>query len=107
MNREKVFKVVFVGLLFIYISFYFAGVAGYYEYKNYKKTVLTEEQIEKFEKDVKEGKEVNVEDYVVEDKKVVNNKISNLGKRISFGVSGIISKSLAKGFKSLSKFITD
>lgn len=107
MKREKIFKVVFISLLLIYLSFYFAGVAGYYEYKNYKKTELTEEQIEKFENDVKEGKEINVEDYLVEDKKVVNNKISTLGKKISFGISGILTKSLSKGFRSLSKFITD
>ncbi len=107
MNREKIFKFVFVVLLLTYLSLYFAGVAGYYEYNNYKKMSLTEEQIEKFEQDVKDGKEVNVEDYIIEEKKVSNNKIANLGKKISFTISGSLSKVLSSGFKTLSNFITE
>ena len=107
MKRDKIFKFVFITLLLVYLSLYFAGVAGYYEYRNYKKMSLTEEQIEKFEQDVKDGKEVNVEDYIIEDKKPENNKIANLGKRISFTISGVLTKTLSSGFKTLSKFITE
>ena len=107
MEKGKIIKFIFVSLLLIYLSLYFTGVSGYYEYKNYKKMSLTEEQIIKFEEDVKAGKNVNVEDYIVEEKKDYNNKIANTGKKISFTISGIMSKVLTETFKEISKFVTE
>ena len=107
MEKTKIFKFIFIVLLLLYLSLYFTGVSGYYEYKNYKKMSLTEEQIIKFEEDVKAGKDVNVEDYIVEEKKDYNNKIANAGKKISFTISGILSKVLSETFKEISKFVTE
>lgn len=107
MKKDNIFKIVFCILMLTYLTLYFAGVSGYYEYKNYKKMVLTEEQINKFEEDVKEGKEINVEDYIVEEKNSHNNKIANAGKRLSFTISSSMSKVLTKCFKVISKFITE
>ena len=58
---------------------------------NNKKASLTEEKVKQFEKDVKEGKEIKVENYVVNMKKNYSNKVSNFGL--------FTSKSFAKGFK--------
>jgi hypothetical protein len=107
MKKDNIFKIVFCILMLTYLTLYFAGVSGYYEYKNYKKMVLTEEQINKFEEDVKEGKEINVEDYIIEENSNHNNKIANTGKRLSFTISSSMSKVLTKCFKVISKFITE
>ncbi len=107
MKPDKIFKFVFFLLLLIYLTLYFTGIAGYYEYKNYKKMTLTNEQIEKFEEDVKSGKEVNVEDYITKEKKDYNNKISDAGKKVSFTISNTLSKLLTSTFKHISKFITE
>lgn len=107
MKADKIFKFVFCLLLLIYLTLYFTGVAGYYEYKNYKKMTLTEEQIEKFEEDVKNGKEVNVEDYIQEEKRDYNNKIANTGKKVSYTISNTLTKLLSSTFKHISKFITE
>lgn len=107
MKKDNIFKVVFFILMLTYLTLYFAGVSGYYEYKNYKKMTLTEEQIIKFEQDVKDGKEVNVEDYIVEDKKYYNNKIANTGKKISFAISDTMTKVLSETFKTISKFVME
>lgn len=107
MKKEQVFKSTLVLLIVIYLGLYFAASVGYYDYKSYEKVALTEEQIKKFEEDVKNGKEVNVDDYIVKEKRVYNNKIGKLGKRVSFTVSDTVSKVLSKSFKTLSKFIID
>lgn len=107
MKKTDIFKFLFFFLLIVYVCLYFTSLAGYYEYKNYKKMTLTAEQIEKFEEDVKAGKEVDVEDYVVEEKKVFNNKIANVGRRLSYDISSTLSKVLTKTFKTLSKFIDE
>ena len=107
MKKDNLFKIIFCILMLIYLSLYFAGISGYYEYRNYKKMILTEEQINQFEEDVKEGKEINVEDYIVEEKNNHNNKIANAGKKLSFIISSSMSKVLTKCFKAISSFITE
>lgn len=90
-SYKKVFHG-FIWLLFIsFLVLYFAQAGGYYEEMNNKKTSLTEEKIKAFEEDVKNGKEIKVENYVINMKKNYGNKIS------SFGL--FTSKTLAEGFK--------
>ncbi len=82
----------FIWLLFFsFLVLYFAQAGGYYEDLNNKKTYLTEEKIKQFEEDVKDGKEIKVENYVVNLKKDYGNKVS------SFGL--FTSKAFASGFK--------
>lgn len=107
MKKDKIFKAFFSLLLITYLVIYIASSSGYYEYKNYKKMTLTEEQIEKFEDDVKNGKEVNVEDYVVEENNIYDNRIAKVGKKLSFMISDTLTGVLSKSFKAISKFIVE
>ena len=78
-------------MFFGFLILYFAQAGGYYEDLNNKKSTLTEEKIKQFEEDVKSGKEIKVENYVVDIKKDYDNKISRFGL--------FTSKGLAQGFK--------
>ncbi len=90
-SYKKIFHA-FIWFLFLsFLVLYFAQAGGYYEEVNNKKTSLTEEKIKEFEEDVKNGKEIKVENYVVNMKKNYANKISNIGL--------FTSKTLAEGFK--------
>lgn len=54
-----------VGLLFvIYISLTIAMQTGYYEAKLSEKTAITDEEMKQFETDVKNGKDVDIKDYI-------------------------------------------
>lgn len=82
----------FIWLLFlVFLVLYFAQAGGYYEDLNNKKSSLTKEKIEQFEEDVRNGKEIKVENYVVNIKKNYNNKVSQFGL--------FTSKTFAQGFK--------
>ena len=107
MNKENIFKFIFMFLLVIYLCLYFTNMTGLYEYKNYKKMSLTSEQIEKFEQDVKNGKEINIDNYIVEEKTMHNNKIGNFEKKFSFKFSEVLTNTLTKTFNFLSKFISE
>lgn len=89
------YKKIFHGLIWIlflgFLVLYFSQANGYYDDLNNKKSSLTEEKIKEFEQDVKSGKEIKVENYVVNIKKDYDNKVS------SFGLS--TSKTFAKYFK--------
>lgn len=90
-SYKKIFHT-FIWLLFLsFLVLYFAQAGGYYEDINNKKASLTEEKIKQFEEDVKEGKEIKVENYVVDIKKDYGNNVS------SFGL--FTSKTFAEGFK--------
>ena len=56
---NKITKYLFLSLFITFLSLYLSQNTGYFEYQNQKKTALTEKQIQKFEKDVKNGKEID------------------------------------------------
>ena len=105
MNKEKLFKTILYLLIIIYLCLYFSNISGLYEYKNYKKVSLTERQIIKFEEDIKNGKEINIDNYITEEKGFKNNKVANTGKKLSYTISNAINKVLSTSYDFLSKFV--
>lgn len=104
---KKMLKPLFIFLFFSYLMIYLLSAAGYYEYKNYEKMVLTEEQIRKFESDVKSGLDVDVTDYIKEERINHNNNIANTGKKLSSLISKIMTNGMNESFKVLSKLVDD
>ena len=65
MKKDKIFKLI-IGILFItYIICFIISESGYYEYKMQERTILTNEQIKKFEEDVKNNINVDINDYTI------------------------------------------
>lgn len=106
-KKYKVFKWTFLFFFVIFLTLYFSQLTGYYEFKNYQKMTMTEEQIIQFEQDVKDGKEVDIKNYVVDTKKNYQNKFSNMGVKLSTGISGIIKSSVIKLFGTISGFVSE
>lgn len=90
---NKTLKIIGVFLVIMFLSVYLSRYnSNYYVNQN----VLTEEAIQKFEQDIKEGKDITVSSYLKEEKNY-DNKLSDLGKKISNGIE--------TGFKKGLKFI--
>lgn len=92
MKAKNVFIFIFSVLFILFISLYVTQATGYYEFNNSKKTTLTNDAIKKFEKDIKEGKQISAKNYLEEEKEY-NNKIST--------TSLMISKTIEKSFNYL------
>ena len=105
-KRYKAFRFLFILLFVTFLTLYFSQLTGYYEFQNYQKMTMTQEQILQFEQDVKEGKEVDIKDYVVNQERNYKNRFSNLGLQLSKGVSAIIEKSVIKIFSTISGFVS-
>ena len=56
----KIFYLLLLGFMILYIS----KSSGYYEFAEHKQVELTEEQIKKFEEDVKNGINVDINEYL-------------------------------------------
>ena len=102
---KKIFRVVFSIFLITFLVLYFSQKAGYVEYENHKKTVLTSKQIEKFEKDVASGKDVDVKDYLPQNSDNYQNKISSAGLKVSNVAEDLVKTAVEEGFKAIVKLV--
>ncbi len=99
----------FMGLILVIVFFvmFFSSSSGYYEYELNKKSNLTKEAIERFEQDVKDGKNIDVEDYLVKDNKDYNNTFSKAGLNLSNKIGRAFQEGVKLIFKSVGKLIDD
>jgi hypothetical protein len=96
---ERIFCTSLVIFLIIYITLYVSQASGYYDYRLHRRTELTQEQIKRFEEDIKAGKPIDVEEYLNIDLKNYNNSISRAGSSFSKFTSKYIKKGIEKIFE--------
>ena len=105
MTKSGVARIVFLIFFFLFMILYSMQAAGYNEYSQNKKNMLTAEQIEQFEQDVAAGKDVGVEDYLKSQEKQYNNAVSQAGLTISYGIENAFNESMNALFKMLSEAV--
>ena len=101
-NKNPIIKI----LLYLFILFvivYLSNKTGYYEYKTYTKTRLTNESIIQFESDVKKGKNVSLNDYVTSEYKDYSNIITKAGSELNSVCENIMNSGIKKTLKILSE----
>lgn len=106
-NENKIFKFVFLVLFMSFLVIYLSEATGYYEYKNYKQATLTEEEIRKFEEDVKNGKEIDINEYLTNKDKVYDNNLSQMMSKLSDSLSNTVKSGVENAFKFLSKLVDE
>lgn len=105
--RKNLLKALLTIIIFIYMSTYLIADSGYYEYRIKQQTTITNEKIKEFEKDINNGVDINLIDYLNKDNKDYTNKFSNIIYNISTK-SNILTKKIIKNlFKKLSTFIDE
>lgn len=94
---NNIFKILGLLIIVFFLSLYFSKYNNdYYENKN----DLTEEAIKKYEKDLKDGKSINSNNYKKEEKNY-NNKASIIGLK----ASKLIEDTFSYGLKHIVKYI--
>ncbi|MBE6160075.1 MAG: hypothetical protein E7157_03390 [Lactobacillales bacterium] len=113
MNEEKVKKIItkvfwksFLVLLIGFTAIYVSEATGYYEFEQHNKKVLTEQKIKQFEEDVANGKNIDINDYVVNNKQNYETKLSKLGDKMSTSVKKIIVEGLNNTFDFLNNILS-
>ena len=105
-KNNKLFRLILLSLFIVYIGLYIANETGYYESKLNNKVRLTNESIIQFEKDVEDGKNVTIEDYLKDETVDYSNKVSKLGLKFSKTTEDFMSDGLSKIFKVLGKLFS-
>ena len=105
--RTKVFRSTVVILFAIFLTMFVSNKYGYYEYKKQEQVTLTAEQIKQFEEDVKNGKTIDLENYLEKTNKNYQTKFSQLGLNLSNSIADTIEKGVNKFFGYISKFVVE
>lgn len=106
-KKKNNFVFVLTIVLFgIYMALYYMAETGYYEYKEYNKMIVTEEAMKQFERDISEGKDVSVENYITPQKNY-ENKVSNLGLKTSQSLEKFMTKGIGGFFKVIGSLVSD
>lgn len=101
---KKVFELFIGVILLLFLGIYFGQATGYYRFAENRKTTLTEEAIQRFENDVREGKEIVASNYLIKEKNY-NNNISILCMRISSLIEDGFNKFMNLVFKELEEVV--
>lgn len=94
----------------IFISFFgtvILSVSGYYQTELQKRTTLTEEAIENFERDIEEGKDIDITNYLENQKKNYDNRFSKSGRDLSNKLNKWVSNGIKKTLKIIIKAIEE
>lgn len=108
-SKEKVFnniiKIIFIILFLVFLTIYFSQSAGYYDFELHKKSILTKEKMEQFEKDIADGKDVKLENYLVDTRKDYSNKTSDFGYFLSKNIGKYIKDGIENTFKMINNLV--
>lgn len=107
MKKESIFKFILLCFIICFLVILFAGKTGYYEKKLRDNSILTEEQIKKFENDIKEGKNVDINNYVINENKDYTTNFTNDVYSVSLKVEKTIDKIVKFIFNEIGKNIND
>ena len=88
-------------LFVVFIALYIAMESGYYTSNLGRKVELTQEQILQFEQDIKDGKEIDVNDYLKNEYKDFSSRTSKLGMNLSNSTEKFMTRGISEIFKIL------
>lgn len=105
-KKEKNPVLITLGVLFIiYLSLFISQSTGYYELKQHNKMMLTNESMKRFEEDIKNGKDISINDYVDTTKKDYSSKVGDIGNKTSTIIQKIMTKGIKTSFGMLGKLL--
>ncbi len=99
-----IFKRVLTFLFIIFVILYFQVETGSVSYER-DKTIITQENIKKFEEDIKNGEYIDIKNYTEESNIDTSNFISDIGYTVSEKTSKFIGKELVEFFKLIGKLV--
>ena len=105
MKNKKIFKFIIYSIIILFIFSYTIEETGYYEYNLHNKKNLTEKEIKQFEKDVKEGKEIDLKDYLQDNTIDYSSNLTKSTTNISLKLNKYIKIILTNYFDIFQKLI--
>jgi len=99
---KKTIKISLIIIIIIFVILFFSYQNGYYLDKNRETMILTEEKIQEYEDDLKNGVDVSKKDYLI-----ISDSYDNDYTRLSLKISNKIEKLFDKIIKFFLKKISN
>ena len=93
-------------LFILFVSLIIAYDSGYYEANISRKSKITSEKIREFEEDVKEGKDIDITDYVENDFVDYSSPMSKVGSKLSSSIDNFMNNGFSDFFNFVSRLFT-
>ena len=104
---NKGFKYIIIITLIIFLASYIISESVYYEYTLQQKTIITNEKIQQFEKDIQNNENIDLKEYLKETKIDYSNKFTTLIYNISDNSNKLARKTIKYLFKKLGSLVED
>ena len=105
-KKWQIFKTILLTLLLIFFINHYNIKNGYQEKLILEKTILTKNNIEEFEKDIKNKKYIDIKNYNTNKPITSNNKVGEIGYKTSETISKVITKGTKKIYNFLKLLFT-
>ena len=105
--KNKVFLIIFLSLFIFFSILLIAESQGYYQNKNEKAKILTEEQIKEFEHDVQLGKNIDIKKYTLYEERDYSNSITKDIYDVSLKLENAFTFAIKLVFNGLSKSVNE
>ncbi len=105
MKHKKIFKFIIYSIILLFLFSYTIEESGYYEYKLHNKKNLTEKEIKEFEKDIKEGQEIDIKKYLQDNTKDYSSNLTKSTSNISLKLNNYLKIILTNSFDIFKKLI--
>ena len=106
-KKKKIVKYILTSLFLAFVVSYVIEKSGYYEYNLQNKTIMTNEAMAQFEKDIADGKDVTLEDYVVTTEKDYTSNLTRTTNKVSVKVNKFLKQGIEGVFKIVGTFVEE
>ena len=103
--KNKIAIFIFLTLFVFFVILLIAESQGYYKNRNEKAKILTDEQIQQFEKDISLGKDIDIKKYVLYEDKNYSNKLTTNVYKISLKLEETVDNIIKVVFSSTSDMV--
>ena len=103
---NKTFNKIFLILFLVFIVIYFSARVGLIDYQSKIKKELTDEQIIKFEEDIKKGEKIDLKEYVKDDNRY-DNTLSKITLKVSDTIGNVTKDIIGFMFKKIEKSMNE
>lgn len=105
MKKNKTPQYIIFTIIIVFICSYTVSQSGYYEYSMQSKKSLTEEQIKKFEEDVKAGNDVDITKYLENKENDYTNSLTRVTSKVSIKVNEYLKECIESVFSILNNLV--
>lgn len=107
MKKKHLIKNIALFICLIFMCSYVVSKSGYYEYSMQSKKNLTDIEIKQFESDIKEGKYVDITDYLKKKQTDYTSPLTRITIKISRNINNYLKEGLESMFNIVGKLVED